>query len=212
MPKQVSTIVVASGNQGKVEEFAEYFGALGIQVKSLKDYAPMPPVIEDGDSFYANALKKAKVTAEKLGIAVLADDSGLEVDLLNGEPGIYSARYAGDRASDERNNQKLIQRLKMKASSAKAEITAEKDPDRLSLARFVCELVLYDPNKNEPIHARGEWEGVIIEHPRGKQGFGYDPHFYLPELGLTAAELSPELKNRISHRGKALQKLIRHLN
>lgn len=207
--KKHDVIVVASGNKGKVREFARYFGKIGLEVRSLHDFEGMPEVIEDGDSFYANALKKAKTAAQVLHIPVLADDSGLEVDRLNGEPGIYSARYAGEPANDERNNRKLIQALK-KITVTELGASGE-HPVLLSPARYVCELVLYDPSDKRIVHARGEWEGHIIEHPRGENGFGYDPHFYIPSLAKTAAELEPEEKNNISHRGRALVQLVQQL-
>lgn len=208
--KNHDVIVVASGNPGKVREFSRYFHELGIEVRSLKHFDHLPDVVEDGDTFYENALKKAKTIANALGTVVLADDSGLEVDLLGGEPGVYSARYAGEPANDERNNRKLIQELKKLADSGNVKANVNGDaPAILSSARFVCELIVYDPHGDRVLHARGTWEGGIIEEPRGSQGFGYDPHFYVPELGVTAAELPPEQKNKISHRGQALAKLIR---
>ena len=153
----------------------------------------LPEIREDGNSFLENALKKARTIAELTGEMVLADDSGLEVEALDGAPGIYSARYAGDSADDEKNIRKLL-------SDLKGVPPAERE------AAFRCVLVLCRPDGR--YHAfDGRWEGRIAETPAGKGGFGYDPVFYLPEQGVTVAELPAEIKNRISHRAKAAAKL-----
>lgn len=207
------TVVVASGNAGKVREFSKYFSDLGFHVKSMFDYAHLPEVIEDGETFFENALKKAKTVAHALQQPVLADDSGLAVDRLDGAPGVYSARYAGEDADDERNNQKLIKELtKLYPKLDSDWDTVSNEPVLLSTARFICTLVLYDPKTDIMIDAVGKWEGAIIAEPRGDGGFGYDPHFYIPALGKTAAQLDPDTKNKISHRGKALQQLLQKLS
>jgi XTP/dITP diphosphohydrolase len=186
-------IVFASRNKGKIEEMQALLAECGVTLRSLDDYPNLPDIHEDGNTFLDNALKKARTIAELTGEMVLADDSGLEVALLGGAPGIYSARYAGDNADDEKNIRKLLSNL-------------EGVPPEKRNAAFRCILVLYQPDGC--YHAfDGRWEGRIAEAPTGKRGFGYDPVFYLPEQGVTAAELPTELKNRISHRAKAAEKL-----
>lgn len=153
----------------------------------------MPEIIEDGLSFFENALKKAKQVSELTGEIVLADDSGLEVDCLGGEPGIYSARYAGEGATDEENNRKLLAKL-------------EEVPLDKRAAAFRCVLVLYHPDSHFE-HFEGLWQGRINDKPVGTGGFGYDPIVFLPERGITVAQLPDDVKNTISHRAQALQKL-----
>ena len=165
----------------------------GIHLRSLLDYPDFPDIMEDGNSFLENALKKARVVSERTGETVLADDSGLEVDALGGAPGIYSARYAGNDADDVQNIRKLLYDLKG--------IHAENRG-----AAFRCVLVLY-PVDGHYEAFEGRWEGLIAEKPVGQGGFGYDPVFFLPGEGMTVAELSPEVKNRISHRAQAIAKL-----
>ncbi|WP_240414412.1 XTP/dITP diphosphatase [Paenibacillus periandrae] len=197
-------IIVATSNEGKVKEFAAMFADEHIAIKSLRDFSGLPEIVEDGATFADNAYIKARTIALSLGVPVVADDSGLCVDVLNGEPGVYSARYAGEGATDEQNNSKLLQALL--AQSVSASITAH-SPEYLSHARFVCALCLVDATGHIIAQAQGECEGQIISAPRGNHGFGYDPLFYIPEYGLTMAELSSEQKNKISHRGHALQSL-----
>jgi XTP/dITP diphosphohydrolase len=186
-------IVFATKNEGKVKEIKEMFEGMNIELISLNHYNHLPEISEDGKSFLENALKKAKIVSEFTGETVLADDSGLKVDILDGEPGIYSARYAGDSATDEGNNNKLLAKLK------------DVPPQKRS-ASFFCSLVLY---KKDGSYAcfEGKWDGQIIDERRGENGFGYDPIFFVPELKLTAAELPPAIKNKISHRGQAFAKL-----
>lgn len=203
MPIMGDTILVATRNAGKTREFALAFSTLGINVKSLADYPAIPDVEEDGETFLENALKKAKTVAELLNMPVLADDSGLCVDRLNGEPGVYSARYAGEHGNDEANNAKLLASLHALPASEK---------DGLSAAQFVCALVLYDPATKRAYEALGTVDGVITDQPRGSNGFGYDPLFYVPSYGRTMAELTPEEKQRISHRGEALRMLTQRLS
>ncbi|WP_018130995.1 XTP/dITP diphosphatase [Effusibacillus pohliae] len=185
-------VVLATRNQGKVREFAQALSALGWMVEGLPETAPQ--VVEDGLTFEANARKKAEAAAAFLQAPVLADDSGLQVDALDGQPGVFSARYAGEDATDTANNLKLLQAL-------------EGVPAERRSARFVCVLALAQPNA-PTVLARGECEGIILEAPRGEGGFGYDPLFFVPELQKTFAELSLEEKNRISHRTKAIRSLI----
>lgn len=188
-------IVVASTNAGKIKEFQEMLTPLGYNVHGQKEYSVIPAQ-ETGLTFVENALLKARNLCEQTGLATLADDSGLEVDALKGEPGIYSARYAGENATDADNNAKLLEALKSV-------------PLEERTARFHCVLVYMrwtqDPT---PIVCAGAWEGRIINKPIGDNGFGYDPLFFIPELNATSAELSPERKNTLSHRGLALQQLL----
>jgi XTP/dITP diphosphohydrolase len=187
-------MLFASRNRGKIEEIRALLAECGVALQSLDDYPHLPEISEDGSSFLENALKKARPIAELTGEVVLADDSGLEVAALDGAPGIHSARYAGDNADDEKNIRKLLRELEGVSLE-------ERD------AAFRCILVLCRPDGR--YHAfDGRWEGRIAEIPAGKGGFGYDPVFYLPEQGVTAAELPDGIKNRISHRAKAAEKLI----
>ncbi|GIP39156.1 hypothetical protein J31TS4_24360 [Paenibacillus sp. J31TS4] len=198
-------VVIATRNQGKVREFAEWFGRIGWTVRSLSDYEALPEIVEDGDTFEANAFKKAKTIADLLGVPVLADDSGLCVDALDGAPGVYSARYAGEGASDADNNAKLLRELKRIGAD---DCAGEGHPATYSPGRFVCVLVLYDPRDGRKLEAKGEAEGWILQEAKGAGGFGYDPLFYLPEYHRSMGELELAEKNRISHRASALRKLM----
>lgn len=185
-------IVFASGNEGKVKEVKSMLEGTEIELISLNSYEDVPEIVEDGISFLANALKKARIISEYTGETVLADDSGLMVNILNGEPGIYSARYAGPKATDEENNAKLLSKLQ--------NISAEK-----RVAFFQCVLVLY--RKDGTFDSfEGKWQGRIIDEKRGSNGFGYDPIFWIPEMKMTAAELPAGIKNKVSHRGQAVAK------
>lgn len=197
-------IIVATSNEGKVKEFAAMFADEHIAIKSLRDFSGLPEIVEDGATFADNAYIKARTIALSLGVPVVADDSGLCVDALNGDPGVYSARYAGEGATDEHNNSKLLQSLLAFSEPSSISVNS---PHILSRARFVCALCLVDANGHIVAQAQGECEGQIISAPRGNHGFGYDPLFYIPEYGQTMAELTSEQKNRISHRGHALQSL-----
>lgn len=190
-------IVIASGNPGKLREFRGLFDGSGIEL--LPQSAFKVPVAEEtGLSFVENALLKARNASLYTGLPALADDSGIEVDALQGAPGIYSARYAGADASDEDNNRKLLVEL--------AQV-----PDAQRGARYQCVIVyLRHARDPMPFICQGTWEGIITRDYRGDGGFGYDPLFYLPEYGRTAAQLSAEEKNRISHRGQAAQALRAH--
>lgn len=189
----MSDIIIASRNRGKIGELRSMLAECGVTLQSLDDYPDLPEISEDGNSFLDNALKKAKPIAERTGKTVLADDSGLEVDALGGAPGIHSARFAGDHADDESNVLKLLDDLRGVPPGKRG-------------ATFRCVLVLYRPDGRFQVFD-GRWEGTIAEAPAGKGGFGYDPVFYLPGEGMTAAELPAGMKNRISHRAKAAAKL-----
>ncbi|MBM4111819.1 MAG: RdgB/HAM1 family non-canonical purine NTP pyrophosphatase [Phycisphaerae bacterium] len=198
-------IVAATGNPHKLEEIRAVLEPIGFRVRSLVDAGDAgPEPVESGDAFEANAAIKAIAYARRLGAIVLADDSGLEVDLLNGEPGVHSAHWAGSEGSraerDARNNARLL--------AALAGVPVE-----LRSARFVCTLCVAAPDGSVLLEARGELEGRIAETPRGEHGFGYDPLFVVPEFDRTSAELAPAEKNEISHRGRALRRLaflLRH--
>jgi XTP/dITP diphosphohydrolase len=206
---QSNTVVIATKNLGKVKEFTSLLQPLGYDVKSLADFEAQPDIEEDGDSFFANALKKAQTTALRLECPVIADDSGLCVDALNGMPGVRSARYAGEAATDLENNLKLITELRQQVNyNTELDALDLQGAAPLSRARFVCALVLYHPQTEQVTHVEGTCEGIIISDPRGEGGFGYDPLFYLPQFAKTMAELSPEEKNKISHRGAAMRKLL----
>jgi XTP/dITP diphosphohydrolase len=205
MPSMTKTLVVATRNRGKTREFAALFEPLGWEVRSLNDYDRVPDIVEDGDTFAANALIKARAAAFALGVPALADDSGLCVDALDGAPGVYSARYAGEPTDDSANNAKLIAELQRRGALL-APASAGR-PALLSAARFVCALAYVEPG-GRVLAAEGVCEGAIIAEARGTNGFGYDPHFYVPDLGLTMAELTAGQKNAISHRAQALRQLI----
>jgi len=188
-------IVLASNNKGKVREFNDLLANLGWEVTPQAELG-VEEVEETGLSFVENAILKARNAAAHTGLPAIADDSGIEVDALNGAPGIYSARFAGLNASDEDNLQKLLADMK-------------DVPDANRTARFQCLLVFMrhdlDPT---PLIAQGTWEGSILTSPQGKNGFGYDPIFYVAEENCSSAELDPATKNKLSHRGQALQKFI----
>ena len=196
------TLVLATRNQGKVRELREPLARFGFDVQSLPD--DFPEIEENGATFAENALIKARAVAEKLGVAAAADDSGLEVDALGGAPGVYSARYSEDwpeqegESKDERNNRKLLAQL-------------EGVPFEERTARFRCCMAMVDPEGGE-IVVSGAWEGHIGFEKKGENGFGYDPLFIDPELGLTGAQLSREAKMARSHRGKALAKLLEEVS
>ena len=185
-------VVVATTNPGKFRELTEGLAPLGWDLRPLIDFAVKMPE-ETGTTFEDNALMKAAFVAQKTAIPALADDSGLVVDALGGEPGVYSARYGG-RTSDRDRNVYLLERLRGV-------------PREKRTARFVAVLTLAYPDGHVESY-RGEVEGLILEAPRGEGGFGYDPLFYLPEVGKTFAEMTPEEKARYSHRGRALEKLL----
>ncbi|WP_290697597.1 RdgB/HAM1 family non-canonical purine NTP pyrophosphatase [Amphritea sp.] len=189
-------IVLASGNKGKLREFNQVLGELGVEVLPQSEFN-VPDAEETGLSFVENAILKARHACQLTGLPSLADDSGLEVDALKGAPGIYSARFAGAGASDAENNTRLLRLLEGMS------------PEERS-ARFRCVLVFMrhaeDPT---PLICQGTWEGQILSHPQGENGFGYDPLFLVPGLDIASAQLPSEQKNRISHRGQAVQQLIK---
>lgn len=191
----VNTLVLASGNAGKLNEFNQLLSPLGFDVRPQADFG-VHEVEETGLTFVENALLKAREASHVSGLPALADDSGLEVDALNGAPGIYSARYGGEPKSDEKNNATLLAALSDYAEGQRS-------------GRYWCVLVyLRHPKDPVPIIVQRSWEGEILAHPRGKEGFGYDPLFWLPDQGMSVAELPSESKNRLSHRGRALQGLV----
>ncbi len=190
-------ILIATTNQGKVEEIRNLVKGLPAVFLSLSEVPGVPEVVEDGATFEENALKKARVIAYSTGIVTLADDSGLCVDALDGRPGVHSARYAGESATDEEKYMRLLDEM-------------EDVPELERSARFVCALALVDPH-GEQMLFRGVCEGRITREPRGSSGFGYDPIFFFEEAGCTFAEMDQEAKNRVSHRGRALREFAEFL-
>ena len=192
-----SKIIFASKNKGKIRELNALLEGMKVNLLSLHDYPDVPDIIEDGNTFLENALKKARVISEYTGGTIIADDSGLEVDCLEGAPGIHSARYSGAGATDEKNIRKLLEELEG--------VPAEKRG-----AAFRCALVLYRTDGTFETF-EGKLEGKIATEPTGSEGFGYDPVFIVPEYGKTVAQIDPETKNRISHRAIAFAKLKKSL-
>lgn len=191
-------IIVATGNEGKMDEIRQILQGEGISFASLKDENLQDvEIVEDGTTFEENAIIKARTISDLTGQMVLADDSGLEVDYLHGEPGIYSARYLGEDTSYRIKNNHIISLL-------------EGVPDEQRTARFVCAIACAFPD-GRTITVRGVIEGRIGYEEKGENGFGYDPIFYVPEFGCTTAELTAEQKNKVSHRGKALTKMYQEL-
>lgn len=189
-------IVIASGNPGKLREIRRILEPLDFSVVPQSDFG-VPECPEPHVTFIENCLAKARHASLHTGLPALADDSGICVDALNGAPGVYSARYAGEPKSDARNNEKLIAALANEANRK---------------AHYYCVIVLvHHPDDPQPLIAEGSWHGEIIDTPRGENGFGYDPYFFLPEFGKTGAELDPDHKNAISHRGQALDILVSKL-
>jgi non-canonical purine NTP pyrophosphatase (RdgB/HAM1 family) len=192
-----TTILIATGNPGKIREFQEMLASDRLQWRSLRDCGPAEPIEETGQTFRANACLKAEGYARQFNTWALADDSGLEVDCLDGKPGVYSARWAEMNRTghgDADNNATLLRQL-------------EGIADARRTARFVCVLALADPAGRIVLTTRDAVEGRILRQPRGSNGFGYDPLFMIDALGRTTAELAPEEKHRISHRGKALRRM-----
>lgn len=189
-------IILASGNKGKLREFKQMLEPLGYEVHPQAEFN-VTEADEPFSTFVENALAKARHVSRQTGLPAMADDSGICVNALDGKPGVLSARYAGDPKSDDRNNQKLI-----------ADLAEFED----KTANYYCVLVyVRSADDPQPIIADGTWSGVIIDEPRGGNGFGYDPYFFIPDYGKTAAEMAPEEKNAISHRGKALRKFMEML-
>lgn len=191
-------VVIATGNRGKLAELLRLLEPLGIEPVAQSEFG-LEGVDENAPTFIENALAKAREASRVSGLPAIADDSGLEVGALGGEPGVHSARYAGEHGDDAANNRKLLAELQARPGASRS-------------ANFRCVAVyLRHPEDPAPLIGQGVWQGEIAMAPCGTGGFGYDPLFLLPDRGLTAAELGQELKNRLSHRGKALEALIRQL-
>jgi XTP/dITP diphosphohydrolase len=194
----MTTLVFATRNPGKLAELTDLVAPLGLTVRSAHELG-VPAIAEEGETFAENAAHKARETARFTGLPALADDSGLEVTALGGEPGVHSARYAGPGASDQDNNAKLLEMLRGVPPSERT-------------ARFVCVVAFVDPARAAEAHLeRGTCEGRILESPRGEGGFGYDPLFFVESQQQTFAELDKALKNDLSHRGRAVRQMLRHL-
>ena len=192
----IRTIILASNNAGKLKEFNELLAPIGFDLRTQGEFK-VPEADEPHCTFVENAIEKARHAARITGLPALADDSGVCVNALGGAPGVLSARYAGEPKSDARNNQKLVEDLATHADKS---------------AYYYCVLVfMRHANDPQPVIAEGRWDGEIIAAPRGQGGFGYDPYFWLPAFGKTAAELSADEKNRLSHRGQALRLLVEKL-
>ena len=189
----IRSMVIATRNRGKRREVMAILADVNAQFHTLDEYPPLPDVVEDADTFEGNAIKKALHYARHTRAWALADDSGLEVDALGGAPGVLSARYAGGQGNDATNNAKLVAELRG--------VPVEK-----RTARFRCCVALAD-ERDVLATACGVFDGLIVDEPHGENGFGYDPHFFVPEFGLTAAQMPPELKNAVSHRARALSAL-----
>jgi XTP/dITP diphosphohydrolase len=190
------TLVIATGNPGKTAEIRDLLEGFPINIKNLSDFGPIPPVEEDGDTFDENAYKKASFASRVLGLPALADDSGLVVDVLDGAPGIHSARYAGENATDEQRCAKLLKEMKGKTNRK---------------AAFECVISIAVPI-GPALTYEARCEGLIAEKPSGENGFGYDPVFYYPPDKKTFAEMTRDEKSRVSHRGKALRELKDEFN
>jgi XTP/dITP diphosphohydrolase len=188
-------VIVATRNKGKIREIRKALKGLGLRIYSLRDFQDLPEIEEDGKSFSENALKKARFYSKHFGKLTIADDSGLEVDGLKGRPGIYSARYAGEGASSQENNQKLLREMQGLPLSKRG-------------AQFKCVIAVVSHDGKEAV-AEGSCKGTIGFEEKGRKGFGYDPLFIIPKYGKTMAQLSLEEKNEMSHRGKALKKIRR---
>ncbi len=188
MDKQ-PTLVIATRNSGKTKEIRDLLKGFPLTIKNLDDFGPIPEVIEDGDTFDDNAYKKSSFTARVLGLPALSDDSGLCVNALDGAPGVYSARYAGENATDSANCEKVLKEL---------------DGKQNRNASFKCVISIAVPT-GAALTYEGSCDGVLLKHPRGANGFGYDPIFFFPEFDKTFAEIPQKEKNRVSHRGKAFR-------
>ena len=189
-------LVIASNNPGKLREIDRILQPLGMEILPQSAFN-IPEAEEPYCTFIENCLTKARHASELAGLPALADDSGICIDALNGAPGVFSARFAGEPKSDQRNNEKMIELLQHETNRK---------------AHYYCVIVLVrHPHDPQPIIAEGSWHGEIIDTPRGSGGFGYDPYFLVPELGQTGAELAPDVKNGMSHRGKALAELVAKL-
>lgn len=193
-----ASLVVSSRNRKKIGEIAELLLPHGIEVLSVADFPDVPEVIEDAETFAGNAAKKASEVARHLSRWVLGEDSGLMVDALGGAPGVYSARYSGEGATDESNNEKLL-----------AELASV--PNEKRTARYVCHAAVADPSGTIRLQVEAACRGRILHEPRGTNGFGYDPLFLIPEYHQTFGELSPAVKRHLSHRARAFERLVPEL-
>lgn len=192
-------IVLASGNKGKLKELEHILAPMGYEIQAQSEF-DVPDAEETGLTFVENAIIKARNACEHTGLAAISDDSGIEVDALQGAPGIYSARFAGPGASDAENNKRLMSELQALGQGP-------------FTARYQCVIVyMRHASDPTPIICQGSWEGEIQFAPAGDNGFGYDPHFYIPAKKCTAAQLTDDIKHALSHRGKALHQLITALN
>ncbi|MGF7186481.1 XTP/dITP diphosphohydrolase [Desulfitispora alkaliphila] len=195
-------LIAATNNKGKLKELRGLLTVLDAEVSALSEYPQIGEIVEDGNTFIENAKIKATTVGRSTGIITIADDSGLQVDALGGNPGIFSARYAGQHGDDQANNERLLKEL-------------SHVPNQERTARFVCAIAIYVPAYNdraEQIYTvEGTCEGIIARERKGDQGFGYDPLFFLPELNKTMAELSQSEKSKISHRGKAMRNAVQIL-
>ena len=190
-------LIIATGNEDKVREIDEILEGTGFEAISMKQAGFNPDIVEDGTTFEENALKKAMAVHELSGEYVMADDSGLCINALDGAPGIYSARFCGEDSTYEEKFRKIFEML--------ADV-----PDDKRTAQFVCAIAVVKPDGTS-FTVRGECRGVLHEKPVGENGFGYDPIFYVPEFGMTTAQMDPEVKNSISHRGRALRAMVEKL-
>jgi len=195
MEQILKRIVIATGNKDKMKELKTMLEGVLVKIVPMNDFDNIPAVVENGQTFKENALIKARTVTGALNMIALADDSGLEVDFLKGQPGVKSARFAGEHATDEENNEKLLKLLK--------DVPLQK-----RTARFKCVIALTCPDGRE-FTAEGTCEGYIVFEPKGNKGFGYDPLFWVPEYNKTFGEMEPFLKNQISHRAKALKKIVK---
>ena len=184
-------IIIASNNQGKVEEIKKFYKKLNMNFLSLKKFPHLPKIDEKFNTYESNAIEKARNISGITSMITLADDSGLEIDALKGKPGIHSARFGGENISDKERNQLILNLLK-------------DVPEPLRTAKFICVIAIVKPD-GETYTIKGVCEGIITKEPKGNSGFGYDPIFFLPKYNMTFAEMDKDLKNRISHRGKALR-------
>ncbi len=192
-------VTLASSNKGKLAEFQQLLSGLNFDVVPQSEFQ-VPDAIENGLCFVENAIIKARHASKLTGLPAIADDSGLEVDFLHGAPGIYSSRFSGENATDEKNNQRLLSLLQEAEENERT-------------ARFQCLLVyMRHPEDPTPIICQGTWEGLITLNPEGDNGFGYDPLFFIPEFNCTSAQLEKTQKNKISHRGKAMAQLLQRLS
>ena len=205
-------LFLASSNPGKLREFRDAAAARGVLVEPLPGFAELPPCVEDGATFSENAIKKAVYYSQNVRGLVFADDSGICADALDGAPGVYSARFASEQATEAENNEKLLARIHRLETQRRAETARAPRPHAIfnRAAHYVCVIALAEAGCVRAV-VEGRADGMIIDEPRGTGGFGYDPFFFYPPLGKTFAEISPEAKFAVSHRGAAFRKLLDYL-